>query len=79
MSTVAKVIKQENKAKYFSKIVTYIKLIESFSFSFFSYLSGYIRSATDSYTGVTLLMVITAILTLNVDLLLIHENQSFGS
>ena len=79
MSTVAKVIKKENKEKYFSKIVTYIKLLESFSFSFFSYFSGYIRSATDSYTGVTLLMVITAILTLNVDMLLIHENKSFGS
>ena len=74
MSTVSKVIKKEKKEKYYSHIVTYIKIIESFSFSFFSYLSGYIRSATDSYTGVTLLMIICAILTLNVDMLLIHEN-----
>ena len=61
------------------RIFTYFKIAESLGITFFVYLAGYVRQATDSFTGVTLLLIVCACIAMTASFLLMRENKAVGA
>ena len=74
--TVPKIVK--NPA-HLPRIFTYLKIAESLGITFFVYMAGYIRQATNSFTGVTLLLMCTSIVSMTASFLLMHETKAMGT
>ena len=60
------------------RVFTYIKIAESLGITFFVYLVGYVRQATGTFTGVSLLLIVCAATSMTASFLLMHENKAVG-
>ena len=61
------------------RIFTYLKIAESLGITFFVYIAGYIRQVTNSFTGVTLLLICTSCVSMMASFLLMHETKAVGT
>ena len=61
------------------RVFTYLKIAESLGITFFVYLAGYIRQATNSFTGVTILLIGTSCVSMTASFLLMHETKAVGT
>ena len=71
-----KLVKNE---KHLSRVFNLIKITESLGIMFFVYLAGYIRQTTDSFTGVTFMMLCCAFIALLANVALISETKAVGA
>ena len=55
-----------------------IKITESIGITVFTWLAGYIRYATDGYTGVSIMLCFCACVSILANYLLIEETRAFG-
>ena len=74
--TVPKIVKNP---EHLPRVFTYLKIAESLGITFFVYMAGYIRQVTNSFTGVTLLLICTSMASMTASFLLMHENKAVGA
>ena len=67
------------KESHLSQVFTYVKITESASITLFVYLAGLIRMKTDSFTGVSIMLMICAMGAMVSSVLLMKETQAVGS
>ena len=74
--TVPKLVK--NPA-HLPRVFTYLKIAESIGITFFIYMAGYVRQMTNSFTGVTLMLIVCACASMTCSFFLMHETKAVGS
>ena len=71
-----KLVKNEN---HLARVFTYVKITESASITLFVYLAGLIRMKTDSFTYVSVMLLLCCIAAMISSLFLMKETQAVGS
>merc|ERR1712079_681289 len=70
--TVPKLVKNKDNLP---RIFTYVKITESLGITFFVYLAGVVRQSTGSFTGVLLMLIVCAAISMSASFVLIQESK----
>lgn len=73
--TVPKLVKNE---VHLPRVFTYVKITESLGITFFVFMAGYVRQTTGCFTGVSLMMLICAGISMTGSFWLMQETKAFG-
>ena len=74
--TVPKLLKDHSQLP---NVLSSIKITESLGITFFTYVSGYIRSISSGYSGVIFMLTLCSMVSMGASYVLIEEQKSAGA